>query len=284
MLRCNWTIPQVVRLTSNMNEFVETVHQYHPGVNVYSMMAPLRIGFEDQFTLDPEYRTLAANEKEMLKKLENTMASGLTEECTFIPVMDVLDFHQKEYIFYRGAPTWTTRGAYYASQEFLQRAGLEIFPIESFYETARTKGYGVLPTKSGEHITDRRYVYLYRDYNPMVENLTAGGRSPMFSSTRNSFSAFMGGNYGVGVMDGMAENGRVLLLMGFKNAQPLAPWMVTQFEKILYVNMDIFNVETEDFWGLFEEYGITDCLIVHDADTIPLKYMSKKYHWLAELK
>ena len=117
----------------------------------------------------------------------------------------------------------------------------------------------------------------------MVKDFGSNEKAPMFSSIRNSYSAFMGGHYKVGVMDGMAENGRVLMIMGNKNAQPLAPWMVTRFQQIIYMNMDVYSVLKGDFWEIFQQFAVTDCLIVHDADTIPDERFTDKYQRIAAL-
>ena len=283
LLRCNWTDEQVKALQTSLNEFLRIMRRNYPDVNLYSMVVPLRIGFENSAGLVEEYAEISEAEREKLVELERSMMASTPSYCTYLPVVDVLSMHQDEYLFFRGSPTWTVRGAYYGSQVFLNAAGLEIFPIESFYETARTKGSGILKTQSGEDFSDRRYVYLFEDYNPMVKDIDSGEKAPMFSSIRNSYSAFMGGHYKVGVMDGMAKNGRVLLLMGNKNAQPLAPWMVTQFQQIIYMNMDVYSVSKGDFWEIFRQFDITDCLVVHDADTIPKERFTDKYQRIAAL-
>ena len=284
LLRTNWTEADLRSRQDSLNQFMRIVRRRYPDVSLYNMVVPLRIGFENKVPLDPDYAKLAAQETEALRRLEISMLQESPSYCNFVPVIDVLTLHQEEYLFFRGSPTWTARGAYYGSQAFLQMADLEIFPIESFYESARTKGSGVLLTKSGENFSDRRYAYLYQDYNPMVLDYLSGEKSPMYSTIRNSYSAFMGGHYQVGVMDGLADNGRVLLMMGGKNAQPLAPWMVTQFQQILYMNMELYSVSQGNFWDIFEQFQVTDCLVVQDADTISDDHLTRKYQRIADLK
>lgn len=282
LLRCGWDQGQEYKLTRNLNELLEAITEKDSSVSLYCMSAPLRIGFEEAFPGTQEFKDIAAQEKQKLQNLEAGLTQDLTPVCTFLPLMDTLSQHQEEYLFFRGAPTWTARGSYYASQVFLEAADLPTFPIDSFYETARTKSSCVLTHATGDPPADRRYVYLYEDYNPLLENLTLDTREPMYSSIRSSYSAFMGGSYGVGVMEGLGENNRVLMVIGFKNAQVLTPWMVSSFQKIIYVNTDIFNVETESLAELFDRYQITHCLIVHDADTLETEYLSHKYHQLAK--
>ena len=282
LLRCSWSSSQEFILIRHLNHFAKKLTAEFPAVRLYCMVAPLRIGFEENYGNQEQFAAVAEKEKKALRNLEERMEKHLAPQYTCIPLMELFSQKKEEYIFFRGAPAWTARGSYYAAQAFLKAADLPGFSIENFYESARTKGSCILPHTASDPPADRRYVYLREDYNPMVENLSSGEKSPMYSSIRSSYSAFMGGSYGIGAMEGLGDNGRVLLIVGCKNAQVLAPWMVMNFEKILYLNMDVFLIREDPFWALFDQYAITDCLIVHDADTISKEYLSRKYSHLAD--
>lgn len=282
LLRCGWTEAEEGEGIRALQTLLRAVDSRCGGqVKTYVMTVPLRIGFEQDFSTDDSYLQVVREERERLEELEGSMISQLEGLAVGLPLIETLDEHRSEYVFFRTDGCWTARGAYYGAQEFLAAAGLEPFPLGSFYETAKGTMKGALVDPLGS-IQDRVYVYLYQNYNPLVDQLETGERAPMVSLARGGIGQFIGGGCGVHKFDGLAENGRSLLLMGRGNAAVFAPWMVTQFETIVFVDLDWYSVDDWDFWQLFSQYGVTDLLVIEDTDVVSSSKVTKTFHDLAE--
>lgn len=276
LILSSWTDSDARERLQVYNDLFRKNHQLYPEVGCYLICAPLRVAFEEPFTPDPRVLRIVDSEKQVLADLEQLAAEDI-RNASAVPVIEVLADHQEEFLFYRGINTWTQRGSYYASQEFLEAAGLPTFPMSEFSEMAKHKA-----PAPGNDITDRHYVYLYDDYNPLVMNIRTQATSPMYTAVRNGYGAFMPVGFGTSELPGLAENGRVLMLLGGHNARLLAPWMVNSFETILSVDTDFYLPGSDRFWSLYELYGVTDLLVVNDPESIADVYMNQKLNDLIQ--
>lgn len=265
--RCVYQREEMVQGINSVNNFLTAAKEKRPDIATYLMFVPLRIAYDDPFTKDPIYQELIAQEKVKLKNVEDQLLFATSNLTKFIPLMNVLENHKEEYIFYRTMPEWTMKGAYYGGQAFLGRTDLGTFPIKVFNEMAKNSTVGLFPEEF-QGYEDRQYYYIYGDYNPLVENLDENEKSPMISLTRGGTGAFLGYGDSCYIIPGTTENGRVLMLLGGENATVLAPWMVARFQKIICVNIPFFSTENIDLWKLVEENKVTDLLLVEDLFTL----------------
>lgn len=282
LLRCSWTEEEKAENIAALREFLAQTASRYPQMRSYVMVSPLRIGFEETFISDESALELVQTEKNRLDGLERDFLSQTGDLASSVPVMDTLTEHQSEYLFYRTASSWTALGAYYAVQEFLAAAGLETFPLDSFYETAKQDMMGTL-YRPEDSVSERQYYYLYQNYNPLVEQLTKGEAEPMVSLSRGAVGMFLGNKDELMHFDGLAENGRVLMLMGAEDAAVLAPWMVSQFEEIVYVNLPYLHSDEPLFWELFSRYGVTDLLVIEEAESMGEDTFARKLRGQVQL-
>lgn len=275
LLRGTWTDSAVSAHTQALRNFLNWTATNHPQIQSYVTVMPLRIAFESTFSSDAEYLAVVEQERQKMLALEQNLLNNTADLASSVPVFNALEEHQQEYLFYRTDYTWTARGAYYAGQEFLRAAGLEEFPIETFQEYAQSSSIASLPADSGLDPTtffpDRQYYYLYDRYNPRVtkvDSLEAPVSEPMVQRSFPGNALFLDIDYDYGFFDGLAENGRNLLIINEGGGNVIAPWLVTSFEQITCVNLRYFNPSRFDFGTILNEHGITDLLIVVDPTCI----------------
>ena len=269
LARSSFTDSDIASSTEALRAFLESMNSRQPGVKAYVMTVPLRIAFEDSFSTDEAYLSLVKEEKEKMASMEGSLLSGISDLASPIPLMEILETHKEEYLFYRTSPSWTARGAYYGTQQFLEAAGLETFPLESFWEYGKNTTTGIFALSWNLlGYEDRQYYYLYENYNPLVELLGTEERDLMISMTRADTGAFVGNSHDAYKLDGLAKNGRAVMVIGENNGSVCVPWLVTEFERIVYVNMSFFSPEEFNLWQMLSEYGITDVLVVEDAQAV----------------
>lgn len=275
LLRGTWTDSAVSAHTQALRNFLTWTNTNHPQVQAYVTVMPLRIALESAFSSDAEYLALMEQERQKMLALEQNLLNSTADLASSVPVFNALEEHRQEYLFYRTDYTWTSRGAYYAAQEFLCTASLEEFPIETFQEYAQSSSIASLPADSGLDPTtfpsDRQYYYLYDRYNPIVTKIDSPDSSitePLVQRNAAGNTLFLGYGYDYGSFDGLAENGRSILIINEGGGNVIAPWLVTSFEQIVCVDLRYYNPSRFDFGPLLKEYGITDLLIVVDPTCI----------------
>lgn len=287
LLRCQWTEEGLKEHVQALRSFLNWLPQRLPEVTAYVSVMPLRIGFEETFSSDEAYLKLVQEERQKLEGLETAILSGTEDAAVPVPVMDTLLDHQDEYIFFRTEAKWTAQGAYYAAQAFLEAAGLEPFPMDSFQEYVESYFFGGLADESdfGDECNDWLYYYLYKGYNPLSEmtvEQNATKRPPVISKIRLGARLFLGGGFAYCSWDGLSENGRRLLVIDQGGGNVAAPWMVTQFEKIAYVGARYYNPSIYSLEELVKEWKITDLWIVVDASRIGDSFVTTPLNRIVE--
>lgn len=266
LMRSNWISEDISDRINVLKRFLSQPHIVENGIQSYVMVVPLRIGLEDAFSEEEKYLELVKKENMRLHSLEESVLSAIDNLAIPIPLLDTLYRHRSEYIFYRTDPAWTAHGAYYGAQEFLNVAGLQSFLLDSFQESAKSTTFGRL--KKQYKAKDLQYTYLYQNYNPLVKQIGTEKKSPMISITRAGTGCFIGNDSRAYEIDGLSKNDRVLMVLGKENAAVFIPWMVTQFEKIIYINLSLISMNDFELESFFPKYKITDLLFVEDAESI----------------
>ena len=272
---CQWTDVQKANHISGIQQLMAQVKASHPDINSYLLTQPLRIAYEEPFSQNENYLRISAEEKDKQLKYEEELLTACGAYAKPVYLVDRLSQYQNEYIFYRSSELWTARGAYYGAQAFLEASAQPGFKIESFHEIARKDVKGSLQN-ADESIRDRLYAYLYDNYNPVLNIIDTGEKIPMFSSLRGISKSFMGANYCTAQMNGLADNGRVLLIIGDKSARFVAPWMVTSYESIVYFNILSSRPEDTELGPVFDRFGVTDLLFVDEINNVSNDRMNRK--------
>lgn len=250
-------------------------------VNVFSMVVPTQGSF-----YMPEGFTMA-NEWDCIANI-NDQLYGI------IPVdaYSALAAHTNEEIYARTDHHWMQLGAYYAAEEFVKTALIDVpfAPLED-YERYEVEGYlGKLYTWSEQDPTmgnnPETFVYYiapndFATYYMNPED-TDFVRGSMFvnQGVSESYSRFMGGDMKVVHVETDVANGRKLLIVKDSYPNALVPCLTGSFEEIWTVDMRYLE-KMEHFphsiSQIVEEQGITDVLfcmntfsaVGENADNLP---------------
>ena len=77
----------------------------------------------------------------------DAIASEMPENAVVVNALDELSEHTQEYVFFRTQDAWTARGAYYGTTELCEELGLDVIPLESYYEYTYNTFTGDLPAR-----------------------------------------------------------------------------------------------------------------------------------------
>ena len=238
-------------------------------VNVFSMIVPTQGSFYMPANLS------MANEW-------NCIANVNDQLYGIIPVdaYSALAAHTDEEIYARTDHHWHQLGAYYAAEEFVKTALIDVpFAPLSEYERHDIEGYlGTLYGWSDNNPimgnNPETFVYYippndFATYYMNPED-TDFWRSSMFQimPVGYSYGTFMGGDEKVVHVETDVENGRKLLIVKDSYPNALVPCLTGSFEDIWTVDMR-FLEKMEHFphsiSQIVEEQGITDVLFCMDT-------------------
>lgn len=233
-------------------------------VNVFSMVVPTQGSF-----YMPEGFTMA-DEWDCIQNI-NDQLYGI------IPVdaYTALSKHTDEEIYARTDHHWMQLGAYYAAEEFVKTAKIDVpFAPLSDYERHDIEGYlGTLYKYSEQNPTMAKnpetftYYIAPNDFstyymNPEDTDFTG---SAMFLEMPVSYAygTFMGGDEKVVHVETDVENGRKLLIIKDSYPNALVPCLTGSFEEIWTADMRYLK-EMQHFPNsisqVVKDYGITDVL------------------------
>lgn len=261
-----------------LNEVKEKVGA---NVNVFSMIVPTQGSF-----YMPEGFTMA-DEWDCIENV-NSQLYGI------IPVdaYTALSKHTDEEIYARTDHHWMQLGAYYAAEEFVKKAQINVpFAPLSEYERYDVENYlGKLYGWSDENAEMAKHPETFTYYIPPNDfatyymNLadTDFYRGYMFvdQSLSESYSTFMGGDAKVVHVETDVTNGRKLLIIKDSYPNALVPCLTGSFQEIWTADMR-FLEKMENFSHsisqIVAENGITDVLfcmntfsaVGENADNLP---------------
>lgn len=248
---------------SSINEVKEKVGDQ---VNVFSMIVPTAGSF-----YMPKGITIAmADEWDCIQNI-NSQFVGI------IPVdaYTALSKHTSEEIFARTDHHWMQLGAYYAAEEFVKTAVIDVpFTPISSYERHDIEGYlGYLYGQSNESKIMRDHPETFTYYippndfstfymNPKDEGFTQGAMFLPMGIT-DSYSTFMGGDMKVVHVKTDVKNSRKLLIVKDSYPNALVPCLTGSFEDIWTVDMRYLKYMEHfphSISEIVKEQGITDVL------------------------
>lgn len=233
-------------------------------VNVFSMVVPTQGSFYMPANLS------MANEWDCIENI-NDQFYGI------IPVdaYSALAKHTDEEIYARTDHHWMQLGAYYAAEEFVKTAMIDVpfTPLED-YERHDIEGYlGKLYGWSEQNPTmgknPETFVYYIppNDFSTYYMNPedTDFWRSSMFvnQGVNESYSRFMGGDMKVVHVETDVDNGRKLLIVKDSYPNALVPCLTGSFEDIWTVDMrwlEVMEHFPHSISQIVKEQGITDVL------------------------
>lgn len=234
-------------------------------INFYHMLIPMPIAFAPQ-----QYQQLSDNQQQTIA----AVYSQLNARVCAVDVYSVLAQHQQEDIYFRTDHHWTALGAYYGAEAFAQAADLTLPPLAE-YEAHIMSGYlgqlalNNLTPQLERHREDVIYylrpgrnnssiMYFYED--GITKSFTAPMINDQFNQGKADYGIFISGDYPYTVVEGDADNNRVLAVVKDSYGNALIPWLAAGYEQILAIDPRTCQ---EDIGQLLQQYQVTDFLLLN---------------------
>lgn len=237
---------------------------------IYVMPVPPRILAEEGYQAD------AAQYQTYIEKLGYRMPG----KCTVLDVSENVAAHKEEYIFYRTEDAWTSRGAYYGAQVFLEETGRAVVPLEQYEEYIGNQFEGSM--KFHEDIDALEYEGLFSVNNPLVyywlkdspdrveiilfddDGKKQGYKKALFTPSSVNLSSIIESDYARAVVEGKSMDGKkldeYLLLIGDRKGKLLVPYLKDYYAGIIVIKISEDPFLYDDINTLIKEYNIKEVL------------------------
>lgn len=188
----------------------------------------------------------------------------------FIDVSQDLSLHSSEYIYYRTDHHWTSLGAYYAYNSFLEQTGHTVRPIEDYVLTVLSdQFYGTTWSKANLYTTgpDTITGILPRDLGPLQvwdgdENQVRDSiYESSFLETKDKYSVFLNANQPLTQITTSTQNGKHLMVIKDSYANCFTQFLLKDYEKITVLDPRFYHSSFQEYAA---ENGVTDCLVLYN--------------------
>lgn len=251
--------------------FSETVNKWKSdlgeGVNVYAMPIPLA----SAYYMPKSLKDQVSDQNENIKNI-----IGCLDGVVGINCFNTLAKHMNEYIYARTDHHWMPLGAYYATKDFADAAGVEYPDLEQYDKFTIDGFVGTLYAYSNydqqlnnnpdtfdyfkpKNIGEITSTYYTTDFASTYEPITddPSGIFYDYASGASCYSAFLNRDDEIVEINTPCKNGRTLVIFKDSFGNAMVPFLLNSFSKIYVCDFRYFNINAIDFC---RKVGCTDLL------------------------
>lgn len=252
--------PDVDNIVRNL----DAIEAFAQDLPTYFMLVPNAINV--QYSELPYFTTSDGQDGIM-----NDIFNYFEDRIETIDTRSFLSEHSDEYIYYKTDHHWTSLGAFYGCQYFLEQQGESIdlkdytvYPVSNDFQ-------GTLANKTGSFgINDQIDIYVKNDlcdYYVMDDETEEKVRSIYSSSaldTNDQYTVFMGGNKGIVHLEMDNDSDKHLLLFKDSYANAAIQFLLPYYRSITIVDARYYNEKAE---SLIKRDKITDVMYLYNTNT-----------------
>lgn len=241
-----------------IDSFAEHLPAY---VQTYSLLAPTLIDF-----MPEKYQSLSVPAEQVIKHVYSNFQSNVVP----VDVLQIMQSHADEYLFFRTDFHWTATGAYYAYAAFMQARGVEPVPLESYAMTEVEGFLGSMHSRtlSKEMEANWDTVQLYHPFVPYDYYVLHNGQHLTqlldmgHANNKNKYGIFLGGDCPLAkIVTGQKQLGKVMVIKdSYGNA--FVPFLIPHYSKIYVVDPRHYKQPVTE---LIESEKIDEVLILNNV-------------------
>lgn len=251
----------------NLISRVESINNFymdHSDKNVSFVLVPNKIGlYQDQFPLFSN--TLSQ------QNVIDRFSYRLHKEINFLNSTDVLKAHKDEYIYYKSDHHWTTIGAKYIFDSWIQSCGMESKKLDYTSYPIMTDFVGALGNKIGYTKFKDTMELLLLSKNDEIKYIVTDELGNQTTSIydsenigKNPYSVFMGGNHAVLNIDTNVNNSQSILIFKDSYANSFIPFLLPYYSHITVVDPRYYY---DDIETLIDKNYFDDVLFLYNVNT-----------------
>lgn len=205
------------------------------------------------------------DQDQYLEKIKKALPDGVWFDSG-----NILKQHSEEEIYYRTDHHWKTLGAFYVFEQWAEAKKLGQVNREDYAVSAVTDSFeGTIASKVGTKVRQDS-IEIFEPLDPvpylLTYNQTDDVRSTVYQDyvldSKDKYSYFYGGNYGLVEADMENNTGRKLLVIKDSYAHCFVPFTYQSFDEVDMLDLRYFN---QSLSAYIEEGHYTDILFLYNA-------------------
>ena len=243
--------------------------------NVYVMPMPNHILINDGMS----------EGQEAYKQYIESLKEQMPEKGVVVDALANLKSHESEYIYFKTSDFWTARGAY-CGMEVLGRAmGLDVIPLNKYWEYTYNSFAGELilydkikEIEKTSSFMDYVYYYLLPGSDNRVEvyeeeeGELISYKKPLITPSYRNIGMFIGSGYSKAIVEGESydgkNNGEYVLMVCDDAGKVLAPYLKDYYDGIYVVSIMRNENFISEINEIVDKYNITDMVYVQSSITM----------------
>lgn len=230
--------------------------------NVYNVVVPTHVAVD----LPAKFDDICNSQKDYL----NTIVNSYTENVIGVNTYDRILHHRNEYLYFHSDHHWTALGAYYAYEEFCNKAGITPIRLSDLKED-KIEGYvGSMEYFTGlETLKEDTVSYYTVDHDIECTLYDEDGENPQdynlihsYASGSNAYGVFLGGDTPILVTKNEKGNGKKIAVLKESYGNAFSPFISYTYSEAHLIDFRYVNIDLKSY---LEKNGITDVLIINNA-------------------
>ena len=243
---------QMEKNVGYINKFIER----HSDRDITVMLAPTAPGVMTDNVLDG---SPVIDTDYILEYAEDNITAG-----HLLNVQSVMKEHSDEYIYYRTDHHWTTLGAWYACNEYMQRSGITDFKAMNEYTVTEVHNF------LGTHYSKAKNFNVQPDILSYIESdaqIDIGGQiNSIYEKekleVRDKYAMFLRGNPGMATIKGNGTGKIMIIKDSYANC--FVPFMIDSYEQIDVYDMRYITMGLD---RLIEAADYDEILFLYNCET-----------------
>lgn len=248
----------------NVIRNLDAIEAFAPEIPTYFMLVPNSINV--QYDSLPYFTTSDGQDGIM-----NDIFNYFEDNINTIDTRDMYSEHKDEYIYYKTDHHWTSLGAFYGCQYFLEEKGESIEKEEYTVYPVSDDFQGTLANKTGSFgLNDQIDIYVKDDlcdyyvYEDATEEKSRSIYSSQAFNTNDQYTVFMGGNKGLIHLEMNNDSDKHLLLFKDSYANAAIQFLLPYYRTITIVDARYYNEKAS---SLINRDLINEVMYLYNTNT-----------------
>lgn len=195
----------------------------------------------------------------------------LSENVHKVPLLNMLQLHKSEELYYKTDHHWTTLGAYYGYVAFCETAGLTPLALDDFnVETVTDSFYGSLFSKGNFTFASPDSIQIFYPKNASEIKVTFEATGVTTDSlytmdhleTKDKYSLFLDNNHPLVRIETGVKNGKKLMVVKDSYANCFVPFLTAHYEEIQIIDLRLLSMPLKTYAA---ENHINDILVLYNV-------------------
>lgn len=207
------------------------------------------------------------------KLLVEKIKAAIDKNIVVTDLIDKFKKHSNEDIYYKTDHHWTSKGAFYAYEEYLNFIGASPLKEEDFIiESVSDEFYGTSYRKANFYFGNPDTISKYTSRNPVDLEISYNNNMTQSNDLYNNefldktdkYSYFLGGDKALMEIKTSVKNDKTLVVLKDSFANSLIPFLVNNYEEIIILDTRYFNNSIGQF---INEREVDEILLLYNIQT-----------------